>query len=85
MSYFKIIKTRKTPDVLLYMDFNEDYKPIVIIKVFGEDYFNEGFIIEEETIVFETIETALQFIEDYSEKSAIKLCEDRINSAFKNA
>lgn len=85
MSYFRLIKTKKTPDVLLYMDYNEDYQPIVIIKVFGDDYFNEGLIIEEETIIFEVIDTALQFIEDYSEKSAIKFCEDRINLDFKNA
>lgn len=75
MEHFRIIETSSLfPDVLLHRDRNEDGEELVKITAVGIISEDENmFAIAE--VICEDYETAVNFIKDFSQKSAEKWCE----------
>lgn len=75
MKHFIIIKTSaKYPDVLLHRDRNDDGEELVKIKAIGEVDGTEDMFAEE-TIIFSSPESAINFIADFSKTSAEEWCK----------
>lgn len=73
---YKIIETIGTlPDLLLYRGSDEDSFPTVNIYAYGYQGMDELLSIEE--VVFDDVESAQRFIEDYSSVSANKWLKNR--------
>lgn len=75
MKHFKIIETgSEIPDVLLYRDIDDQGVELVNILAIGEQGDNEDYFACE-TARFEDASGAIDFINDFSVKSAESFCK----------